>query len=286
MRRAEFRSAAATAPLCVELHDVAPATWPQCARVLRMIDAVGPVPVSLLVVPDYHHRGTIRSDPAFLRAVDERLARGDEVALHGLYHLDEGARPRRLKDWFKRRVRTLAEGEFAGVDRDTAREHIAQGQAELLGAGWPLSGFVPPAWLLGEPARAALNGFGFTYTALREGFFRLPDWAFLPTTTLSYAAFKPVRRALSGPVLSYLYERAPRNRVLRLAIHPVDARYPRVLDHWQRLLRTALRQRVAMTGSAVVATFLPADGALHAARGPLPKPGPNARAPTDAASRR
>ncbi len=211
------------APVCIELHDVCPATWPLCLRALAMLDALGPLPLSLLIVPDYHRRGRASADAAFVRAIDRRLARGDEAVLHGLAHLDEGPRARGAREWFARRVRTLSEGEFAALDAAEATRRIEAGRAELARAGWPVRGFVPPAWLASAGTRAALAQADFDYVALRDGFHTLPGWTFLATTTLSYAAFTRVRRALSRPVLDAILRGAAVDRPLRLALHPVDA---------------------------------------------------------------
>ena len=43
--------------LCIALHDVAPATWPRCERLLAMLDGIGARAVTLLVVPDFHRGG-------------------------------------------------------------------------------------------------------------------------------------------------------------------------------------------------------------------------------------
>src|SRR4051794_20306230 len=67
--KASFNGAA---PVCIELHDVAPATWPECERALAMLDTIGPVPVTLLIVPNYHGRGSIVEDSAFRNAIDKR----------------------------------------------------------------------------------------------------------------------------------------------------------------------------------------------------------------------
>ncbi len=245
--------AEAPAPLCVELHDVAPATWPLCQRILARIDGLAALPVSLLVVPDYHHRGRITGDGAFLRAIDARLARGDELALHGLHHLDEGPVARTPREWLRRRVRTLSEGEFAATDAQVSAERIARGLAECFTAGWRVRGFVPPAWLLGPGARSVLASFGFTYTALRDHLVALPGWQPVRTTTLSYAAFSTWRRALSRPALDLQLRHAPRELPLRLAMHPIDVRYPGVVEHWERMLVAALATRTPMHAGEIVA---------------------------------
>src|SRR5437868_13728462 len=101
--------------LCVTVHDVAPATWPQCQYLIDALHTVAPVPLTLLVVPAYH--GDRRTpDPAFVAALDAHAARGDELALHGFFHLDDGPAPRDLRDYLARRWYTASEGEFAALD--------------------------------------------------------------------------------------------------------------------------------------------------------------------------
>ena len=133
--------------LCIALHDVAPATWPRCVRLLAMLDEIGARAITLLVVPDFHRRGTIASDAAFIAAIEARLERGDEIALHGYTHVDEAEPPRLPSAWFRRRVLTASEGEFSALDRLNAAHRIAAGRDMLARIGWHVYGFVPPAWL-------------------------------------------------------------------------------------------------------------------------------------------
>ena len=73
------RQAAVSPPplLCVSIHDVAPATWDDCARLAAALREVADIPLSWLVVPRYHDRP---GDDAAMRAgLDAALARGDEL---------------------------------------------------------------------------------------------------------------------------------------------------------------------------------------------------------------
>src|SRR5207248_176873 len=138
-------------------------------------------PVTLLVVPDYHRLGCIDLYPWFVRALDQRRARGDEIALHGYYHEDSSVPPRGPLEWFQRRVLTQSEGEFAALSAQEALARLDRGAAMMAALGWPVRGFVAPAWLLGRGARIALSSragaAGFAYTTTRSGIYRLPDWA-------------------------------------------------------------------------------------------------------------
>nr|WP_277985177.1 DUF2334 domain-containing protein [Salinicola tamaricis] len=71
------------------LHDIAPETWPDyqgfVAAIDRLSERLGPIPITWLVVPDFHGRGECRHSDALRRVLDSRLARGDELVLHGYF---------------------------------------------------------------------------------------------------------------------------------------------------------------------------------------------------------
>jgi predicted deacetylase len=236
--------------LCVAVHDVAPATWPQCQRLLAMLDALGPLPLTLLVVPDFHHRGTVAADSAFVRAIEARLARGDEVALHGYVHLDECAAPRLPGEWIRRRVLTQSEGEFAALDAAQARSRIHEGLEMFRRLGWPICGFVPPAWLLSSGARTALSEFPLLYTTNRSGIYRLPDWEFEAAAALTYSARSSWRRTMSKILIEAQATGARSQPLLRVALHPIDARHESVVEHWRDIIGKLMRERLPVTKAA------------------------------------
>ena len=116
--------------LCLSIHDVAPATWQDCQRLLRAIGAVADIPLTLLVVPNYHNYHTDEAESArYERMLDDLLARGHELALHGYTHLDSGPMPLNLHSYFVRRIYTQREGEFAALDATHARRLLELGLA-------------------------------------------------------------------------------------------------------------------------------------------------------------
>ena len=240
--------------LCVALHDVAPATWPACERLLAMLDALGPLPVSLLVVPDYHHRGRVDEQPAFIRAIERRLARGDEVVLHGYHHLDEPCPRAPLLQRLQRRVYTAGEGEFAALAEREAALRLARGWEMLAGdLGWPVHGFVAPAWLLGPGARHALAEMPFRYTTTLRAIHSLPDWQATSAPSLVFSVRRLWRRAASRQWNRWLLAQSAAQAVpLRVGLHPADTHYPEMMDEWARLLRRALQTRRPMTKLAYV----------------------------------
>jgi predicted deacetylase len=146
----------------VSIHDVAPATWPDCLRLVQAIRAVADIPLTWLVVPHYHFRP--ERSAAMEAGLDTALARGDELALHGYSHLDTEANGGGLRARFLRNVYTRREGEFAALSHQEARRRLDLGLAWFAERGWTPSGFVPPAWLLGEGAWQALRESPFAYT--------------------------------------------------------------------------------------------------------------------------
>jgi predicted deacetylase len=67
------------------LHDVAPSTWADYQPFVEAVDALGNVPMTWLVVPDFHRNNALDAHPAVLSNARWRVARGDELALHGYF---------------------------------------------------------------------------------------------------------------------------------------------------------------------------------------------------------
>jgi predicted deacetylase len=239
----------AAGALAVAVHDVSPATWGECRELVAMLDDAGARPLSLLVIPDYHHRAPVQSDRAFQAAMDARLAGGDELVLHGMYHVDAGPAPKTPRAFIERRLLTRAEGEFAALSIDEAALRLRDGIALFRSLGWPLHGFVPPAWLLGDAARTAVAqcGFPFSYVTSRRGIFHLPAWRFERTANLCYSPDTSARRMMSRLVIRHESRRAAHVPLLRISLHPQDARVSQVLHHWARLIGDALAQRTPVT---------------------------------------
>ncbi len=247
--------------VAIEIHDVAPPTWSRCAALLEMLDAIGAPCTTLLVVPFYHRSVAIDRAPAFVEAISRRIARGDEVALHGFVHLDEAAPPRTLRGVVERRVLTRREGEFAAIDAADARDRLKHALDIWHRTGWELGGFVPPAWSVGRSASAALASVApFDYIALRRGILRLPAVRWLATDLLWYSPTSPPRRWLSRVGIALARARASPTRLLRIALHPQDADASSVLDHWQRIIAITLAERNAVTTREALVELAPSAG--------------------------
>lgn len=254
--------------LCVSIHDVAPATWTACQRVMSAVREVAEIPLTLLVVPAYHGRCSALAQ-GFEGRMREQLARGHELALHGYFHRDYGL-PVSIADWYRRRILTAREGEFAALSQRECEERLLLGQRWFRANGWPLEGFVPPAWLLGEGAWKALRqNTGFQYVTTRTGFHLLRLDLTVPAPCLALSVRAAWRRATSLAWCRLALQRASHAPVARLALHPFDAEYPALKRAWQRELERLLQTRAAVTKAGFVAAWSCARGPAPVARSEL-----------------
>ncbi|MDQ1831926.1 DUF2334 domain-containing protein [Massilia scottii] len=305
------------AALCVVIHDVAPATWPDCLRLLQAVRAVADIPLTWLAVPRWHG-GEDRS-PACEATLDSLLADGHEIALHGYTHVDTAAARRDWRSRFLRGVYTEGEGEFAALDAAEARRRIELGLAWFDERGWSASGFVAPAWLLSDGAWEAVRSYPFLYTTTWSHFHVLmrtpsnPAVAAPPLTpsapapplqrsfpredgprrerrfseappplphallspSLVYAARNRAGRIVSPPLAWTLARLMHASPLVRLALHPRDARHPALLRHAQQLIEHLLQSRAALTKGAFARQW----GAAATSTAPNNRPATSATGP-------
>lgn len=230
--------------LSVTLHDVAPATQARCEQLIARLERLAPMVLTLLVVPYYHGQP---SSAAFDDWLDARLQGGDELALHGLTHHDEGS-PQGWIDHVRRRWYTDGEGEFAALDVSDATRRLNAGRRWFAHRRWPLRGFVAPAWLLGDGAWRALRRQPFDYTCTRTALLTLPQRAgdatqrMLPARSIVYSTRGAWRRTVSLPwnrVVAGLQSSAP---WMRFELHPSDVEHDAVCSAALQLVERAIAQ--------------------------------------------
>jgi len=242
-----------TRALAVVLHDVAPANLECCRRLVDMISGLdATVPITHLLVPVFHRRQPLAHSGELRRWVDGRIVRGDEIALHGFYHLDEGAAPRNAKEWIARRILTAGEGEFSTLTAEEARQRLREGLHELTRCGWRAAGFVPPAWQISDAARAVLGEFPFGYTSTTRYLWRLPSAIPYRVPGLGFSSRSAWRRWTSIRSNRLHVRQLRHEPFLRIALHPIDAAYPETLDAWREIIAFALRDCVAVTKEALL----------------------------------
>jgi predicted deacetylase len=238
--------------LCIAVHDVAPATWPLCSRLLSMLDELGAPPLTLLIVPDYHDRGRIDRAREFIGAIERRVGRGDELALHGYDHLDRAPTPRTPRQWLRRRVLTASEGEFSALTCSDAHARIDRGLEIFERLGWHADGFVAPAWLTSPGTRAALRQFSFRYTTTHTALIDLRDQHHIPAPCLTASPRTAARRFASKLWLTAAASATARAPLIRVGLHPADAQHPDLLRHWRIMLARVLDARAPLTKNQAV----------------------------------
>ncbi|MCW0923051.1 DUF2334 domain-containing protein [Pseudomonas sp. RG1] len=227
--------------VCLVLHDVAPSTWADYQPFVEAVDALGDVPMTWLVVPDFHRQDALDANPAFRRVLDARVARGDELALHGYYHDDQEPLPNNPRDWFMRRVYTH-EGEFYRLSREAALARLHAGLEMFQRYDWPVQGFVAPAWLMSDGTRQALRELPLSYTSDPQHLYRLPDFSAIAAPGLVWSARSAWRRGLSKIVSEQREQRWREASVIRLGLHPVDMRHRFSRDYWLHTLQRLLAE--------------------------------------------
>ncbi|KFX28618.1 DUF2334 domain-containing protein [Ralstonia solanacearum] len=240
--------------LVIAMHDVTPANWPACSVLLSALDEVYPVPKSLLVIPNFHRGPTARSSERFCRVMTERLEQGDELILHGYAHLDEQP-PGGFVDQLIRTHYTAGEGEFSVMPLDAARRRLEAGVAWFAANGWPLHGFVAPAWLMSEATWQALDTLPLRYTTTLRHFYLLHPGRSMVAPCLTYSVQTGPRRLASRYYVHWLARHHAHAPLLRLGLHPADAAYPDVIRHWQDLLAACLETRVPVTKNGFAQVF-------------------------------
>ena len=253
-----MRGAEPGAPVvAIGLHDVSPATWPACERLVELVRSFGAeIPITLLVVPALHRRAPIDAADSWRPFVDRVLASGGEVALHGLWHLDDGGPSPTVGAFFARRFLTAREAEFAALDAPSARARIEQGLAMLGRCGWRAAGFVPPAWQISPSALGVLGEFGFGYTTTAGTITALPSGTRWNVPCLGFSARSAPRRALSRLWIGRQVRRLAREPALRIALHPIDAQFESTFGAWREYLDAVLRDRRAVTKSELCAALV------------------------------
>lgn len=211
--------------LLASIHDVSPRFENEVGRLLDLLQPHVGRQIAMLVVPNHWGEAPIVAGSPFAAHLRSWADAGMEIFLHGYFHRDHSQHAG-TADRMRARLMTAGEGEFLGLSREQARTRIGDGRALVEDViGRPIDGFVAPAWLYGEGARAALADCGI---ALAEDHLRV--WS--PATGAELArgpvitwASRTRLRLLSSLLAAAALRRAPID-VLRIGVHPPDCRHP------------------------------------------------------------
>lgn len=228
--------------LLASIHDVSPRFESEVDSLIDLLKPHVGERIAMLVVPNHWGDAPIVPGSSFAARLRSWSDSGVEMFLHGFYHRDD-SRYGRSGAALKARLMTASEGEFLGLSKADAAARIANGQALVEDViGRPIDGFVAPAWLYGE---GALEALGEAALPLAEDHFRV--WS--PKTGQKLAsgpvitwASRTRMRLLSSLAAAALLRHAPLD-VLRIGVHPPDARHPILVKSIAKTFGLAIRNR-------------------------------------------
>jgi predicted deacetylase len=228
--------------LLASIHDVSPRFE---SEIDRLIDLLAPhvgTRLAMLVVPNHWGDAPIIPGSAFAGRLRSWADEGVEMFLHGFTHRDNGQYSG-TADRMRARLMTASEGEFLGLSSTEAAARIKDGRALIEDAiGRPIDGFVAPAWLYGEGAHEAL---GRSAIPLAEDHLRV--WSPATGAELAWGpvitwASRTRLRLLSSLAAAAALRHVPL-KVLRIGVHPPDARHPALVGSINRTFTAARRNR-------------------------------------------
>ena len=223
--------------LLASIHDVGPRSEGAFDRLHAQFAAIGVATPALLVVPDHWGEAPIRPGTPFATRLRGLAEAGHEIFLHGWYHRDDSG-----SGGFRARHMTAGEGEFLALGADEAERRIRAGRALLEAIiGQPITGFVAPAWLYGDGARAALRSCAI---GLAEDHWRvwnpITGAQLASSPVITWASRTPMRKA-SSLLVAGLARTLPLPRTMRLAVHPGDVTSPALVRSIGKTLTALLR---------------------------------------------
>ena len=216
--------------LLASIHDVGPRFEREVDQLAGLLSGIlGGPKFAMLVVPDHWGSAPLAEAAAFQRRLRDWADQGVEMFVHGWFHKDLAEHSGAAA--FKAKHMTAGEGEFLGLSQAVAAQRMADGKTLIEDAiGRPVAGFIAPAWLYGDGARAALAASQF---ALAEDHMRVWQPAcgqVLATGPVITWASRSRPRQLSSRLFAGLARQALHGqRVVRVAVHPGDVTVPALL---------------------------------------------------------
>ena len=228
----------------VSIHDVAPATQSIVAKMLSELAQKGIHHCSLLVVPNYHHRGASSQDREFVSWLRHLEAAGHEIVIHGYFHERPKSAGESFFQKFVTQIYTQGEGEFYDLDYNEAFRRITKARDEFHAAGFKPRGFVAPAWLLSDAGMRAARDAEMEYTTHLRDVVDLRSDEVFPARSLVYSVRNGWRRGVSLAWNAGLSRALKNKPLMRLGIHPPDYSHPAI---WAQILSFAAEMGRART---------------------------------------
>jgi len=242
-----MQKASTTAALVVSIHDVSPLTCAQTQKILTDLSEIGLSVTSLLVIPDHHRSGLISKNPEFSSWIQSKFHEGHEPVLHGFYHWREKTPGDGLGKRLVTESYTAGEGEFYDLSEEDASIRLQAGLKAFGECGLKTTGFIAPAWLLGDDAENAVRRVGFEYTTRIGSVSDYTTSSVYEARSLVWSVRAGWRRWCSLAWNAALFTAVRNAPLLRIGIHPPDWEHPTIRLQILQLTRSALAGRHGMT---------------------------------------
>lgn len=216
------------ARLLASIHDVGPKFADEVDMLFdRLSGLLGGPKLAMLVVPDHWDEAPLSANPAYAAKLRGWADQGVEMFLHGWRHRDDAS-----AKGFAQRHMTAGEGEFAALTHDEAAARIAEGRKVVEDAiGRPVAGFIAPAWLYSDAAKAAVADAGFPLAEDHLRVWQPPSGAVVargPVITWASRSPSRIRSSLFAAAAARIGLGVLPN--VRIAVHPGDTGVPALLD--------------------------------------------------------
>lgn len=231
--------------LLASIHDVGPRFEHEVDMLAdRLALLLGGLRFAMLVVPDHWDEAPLSKAVGYQRKLRAWSDAGVEIFLHGWRHRDDSVHAHGVAR-FRARHMTAGEGEFLGLERKEALRRMRAGRAVVENAiGRPVAGFVAPAWLYGDGARAALLDEDFALAEDHMRVWRPSDGRILARgPVITWAS-----RSRSRIASSLAFAKLARTTLgvlptVRIAVHPGDASVPSLLKSIDKTVTRFARDR-------------------------------------------
>ena len=238
--------------LFASIHDVSPRFE---SEVDRLLDHLAPHVgrrLAMLVVPDHWSSAPIT--PAFATRLRGWADEGIEMFVHGWTHRDD-SRHTGATAGFKAKHMTAGEGEFLGLSHADALQRMRRGKALVEDiTGRAATGFIAPAWLYSDGARAALADAGFGLAEDHARVWRPGGDVVARGPVITWASRTRMRQWSSLAAASVLRHALQPARHVRIAVHPGDRHVPALLDSITATLAAFRRHRPSAYADLLPAT--------------------------------
>lgn len=231
--------------LLLSIHDVGPRFESEVDRLHDLLGvASSGAPIAMLVVPNHWGEAPLTTGSRFAARLRRWADRGTELFVHGWFHRDTSTHEAGWARWRALHM-TAGEGEFLGLGRTEALARMRDGKALVEDiSGREAAGFVAPAWLYGEPARAALGEVGFRLAEDHLRVWRPADEAVIAHgPVITWATRTRAREASSLAVAALARWLHPSVRALRVAVHPGDIHSAAVRESIARVVQVVMKGR-------------------------------------------